>query len=464
VSIFIMGGRLVTEIDSYEGSILIEDGRIAAVGRNLAPPPGAEICDASGLLVLPGVVDVHVHVALDLRGRLSSGFEDTTREAAFGGVTTFITYAMPEKGQTLMESVDALKAQALGRCYVDFGTHAALVHWDERDDDEVPELIEAGVPSFKLFTVYSREGWHSDDDQLRRALGLAAAHGGLVEVHCENEWMIERKVRKLVGEGRLSAADHAASRPSYVEAEAVNGVVRAAYDAGAPVYIVHVSAGESVEAIAEADELGVEVYAETCPHFLVLDETKLVGPLGQRYATCPPLRSAAHAEALWEGLEDGVIQVVATDHAEFRAADKDSGASDFREIPMGIPGIGTLLPLMWEYGVRSGRMTENELVDRLCTQPSEIFGLHPAKGSLAQGSDADVVLFDPSLEQAIAPSVLHGYADYSPYEGLSVTGWPVSTMVRGNWVVKDRELVGGHELGSFVRRGPVCQSPGRRSG
>ncbi len=462
MSILIRGGRLVTEIDSYEGSVLVEDGRIAAVGRHIEAPPDAELCDASGMLVMPGAVDAHVHVGLDLRGRLSSGFVDTTREAAFGGVTTFITYAMPEKGQTLMESVDALKIEAAGKCHVDFAAHAALIHWDEREDDEIPQLIDAGVPSFKMFTVYSHEGWRSDDEELHRALVLMAQHGGLVEVHCENEWIIDRNVRRFAQQGRLSPSDHAASRPSYAEGEAVSSVVRTAYDAGAPVYIVHVSTGEAVETIAEAVELGVEVYAETCPHFLVLDESLLAGPDGQRYATCPPLRSKAHSQALWEALEDGVIQVVATDHAEFLAADKDSGADDYRKIPMGVPGVGTMLPLMWHYGVNSGKMSENELVDRLSTHPSEIFGLHPRKGTLSEGSDADIVLFDPSLEETITPELVHGYADYSPYEGMRVRGWPVSTMLRGSWVVRDRELVGTADVGQFVKRGAVCQRPGRR--
>lgn len=463
MSILIKGGRLVTAIDSYEGSVLVTDGRIAASGRNVEPPDDVDIVDASGLMVLPGVVDAHVHVGLNLRGRLSSSFEATTREAAFGGVTTFLTYAMPEKGQTLAEAVEARKLQADGNCFVDYGLHAALVNWPEREDEEIPELIEAGVPSFKLFTVYSREGWHSGEEELYRALLLAGRHGGLVEVHCESEWMIDRKVRHLIEEGRLTPLDHAASRPGYAEGEAVSNVVRVAYDAGAPVYIVHVSSGEGAEAIAEASDLGMHVYAETCPHFLLLDEMRLAGADGHRFATCPPLRPPAHAEALWEALDDGIIQVVATDHAEFTAADKDSGASDFREIPMGIPGVGTLLPLMWHFGVGEGRMTENELVDRLCTQPSEIFGLHPAKGTFTPGSDADLVLFDPSLDETIRPEVLHGYADYSPYAGVKVRGWPVSTMVRGSWVVKDRKLVGSHELGSFVHRGTVCQRPGHRS-
>jgi dihydropyrimidinase len=460
MSVLIRGGRLVTAVDSYEASVLVEDGRIARIGRDIDVSDGADVYDASGKIVLPGVVDVHVHVGLDLRGAVSSDFASTTREAAFGGVTSIVTYATPAKGQTLAEAVEERKAQAEGDCFVDFGLHAALVNWDEREDDEIPELIEGGVPSFKLYTAYSSDGLRSGDEDLYRALLLAGRHHGLIEVHCESEWMIESKVRRFAEEGRLSPLDHAASRPSYVEAEAVGSVLRAAYEAGAPVYIVHVSTLEAVEAVGDAGELGVEVYAETCPHFLLLDEGELAGADGQRFATCPPLRPSAHGEALWEALEDGIIQVVATDHAEFLSADKDAGAADFRKIPMGLPGVGTLLPLMWHFGVGEGRMTENELVDALCTQPSEIFGLHPSKGALTPGSDADLVVLDPGLRMSIGPEMLHGYADYSPYEGWDVTGWPVSTMVRGRWVVVNRELVGPRGHGKFVHRGKVCQRPG----
>jgi dihydropyrimidinase len=462
VAILIEGGKLVTEIDSYHGSVLVEDGRIAKVGRRIEAPPGAEVVDAGGKLVLPGAIDVHVHVGLNPRGSTSSDFESTTRTAAFGGVTTIITYATPRKGETLEETVESRKAEAAGKCYIDYGLHATLARWADREDDEIPAMIDAGIPSFKMYTTYSGAGLQSGDEELYRALLNAGQHGGLVEVHCENEWMIDRKVKRLVKEGRLTASDHASSRPSYVEGEAVANVLRAAYEAGAPVYIVHVSTAEALEVVREASDLGVEVYCETCPHFLLLDEASLAGEDGHRFATCPPLRTKAHQARLWDGLEDGTIQVVATDHAEFLAADKDAGAHDFREIPMGVPGVGTLLPLMWHFGVNEGRMTENELVDRLSTNPAEIFGLHPRKGSLAAGSDADLVIFDPDLEVTISPAALHGHADYSPYDGWEVRGWPVSTMARGNWVVKDRELVGSHELGSFVHRGRVCQRPGNR--
>ncbi len=463
MAILIKGGRLVTGIDSFNADILVEDESISAVGRDLEAPPDAEIVDATGLLVLPGVIDPHVHVDLELKGHRSSDFTSTSRSAALGGVTTFITYITPEPGQTLMEAAEERKLQGLGRSHVDFGLHASLVRWDDREDDEIAEMIEAGIPSFKMYTTYADAGLASTDDQIYEALLLASEHGGLIEVHCENDWIIESKIRKLTEQGHLGPADHGASRPGYAEGEAVAAVIRAAYEAGASVYIVHTSSGETVQALMESEDVGLEVYAEVCPHHLLLDEELLAGPDGQRYATCPPIRSKAHREALWEALEEGLIHTIATDHAEFTAEAKDEGANDFRQLPMGVPGIGTLLPLMWEHGVRQGRLTENQLVDRLSTQPAEIFGLCPRKGTLARGTDADLVLFDPSCAVTITPAVTQGLADYSPYDGWEVSGWPVSTMLRGHWIVKDRELVGSHELGSFVHRSDVCQRPGHRS-
>lgn len=458
----IKGGRLVTEIDSYDSDVLVEDGRIAAVGRDLPVPAGCEVFDASGKRVLPGAIDSHVHVALDLKGHVSSDFRSTTREAALGGVTTILTYATPQKGQTLEEAVEARVGEADGQCYIDYGLHASLVNWDDREADEIPQMIDAGIPSFKAYTVYSSSGLRSNEEELYSALLNVGRNGGLLEVHCENEWIIDRKIKRLVKEKRLTPADHAASRPSYVEGEAVALVLRLAYDAGAPVYIVHVSTGQAAEAIDEAVELGVEVYSETCPHFLLLDKTHLERPDGHRYATCPPLRAPKHQRPLWEALEDGLIQVIATDHCAFLAADKDAGAGDFRKIPMGLPGVGTLLPLVWHFGVVAGRMRENDLVERLSTQPAEIFGLYPQKGTIAVGSDADLVVLDPDFNATITPELVGGHSDYSPYAGWEISGWPVATMVRGEWVVKDRELVGSHELGSFIRRGKVCQRPGNR--
>lgn len=461
MAVIIKGGRLVTAIDSYTADLLVVDGKIAVIGVDLAVPPGADVYNAKGKLILPGIIDAHVHVDLELRGHASSGFRATTREAAFGGVTSFLTYVTPRKGEGLMDAVAARQAQANGQCYVDYGLHASLVHWADRESDEIPQLIEAGIPSFKMYTVYSDAGLSSNEDELYEAFLLAGQHGGLIEVHCENEWMIENRITRLANQGRLSAADHAESRPGYVEGEAVAAVIRAAHNAGAPVYIVHVSSGEAVQTIAEADDLGIDIFAETCPHLLLLDEEKLAAADGHRFATCPPIRSEAHREELWDALEEELIQVVATDHAEFMAEAKDEGRADFRKIPMGVPGVGTLLPLMWQFGVREGRLTENQLVDLLSTRPAEIFGFCPEKGTLSPGTDADIVVFDPALDVTISPDVLHGYTDYSPYEGRRVTGWPVCTMVRGNWVVKDRELMGDHELGSFVKRGKVCQRPGR---
>jgi len=462
VKLLIRGGKVVTATESYEASVLVEDGRIAEIGRGLTPPPDADTYDAGGKLILPGAIDAHVHVGLELHGHRSSGFEATTRTAAFGGVTTFLTYVHPERGETLADAAAARREEGRGRSYVDFGLHIALTNWEDRADEEIIAMIDAGMPSFKMYTVYSASGLKSDEEHFYRAFLVAGQNGGIVEAHCENEWMIENRIRSFAAEGKLTPADHAATRPSYAEGEAAAAVARAAYDAGAPVYIVHVSTGEALQVIAEARDIGTEVYAETCPHFLLLDDERLEGDDGALFATCPPLRAEAHQAMLWEALEEDEIGVIATDHCEFTAAAKRAGAGDFRRLPMGVPGVGTLLPLMWEHGVTQGRMSENDLVDRLSTRPAEIFGLYPRKGTLAPGSDADLVIFDPARPTTIHPEMLHGHADYSPYDGWEVAGWPFSTMVRGRWVVRDGELVGSPEHGGFVPRSRVCQSPGTR--
>ena len=462
MSVFITGGRLVTASESYEASILIEDGAIAEIGRDLKAPEGAEICDVAGKLILPGAIDAHVHVGLELHGHRSSGFEATTRTAAFGGVTTFLTYVHPESGESLADAAAARRDEGRGSAYIDYGLHVALTNWEERSDSEIVEMIEAGMPSFKMYTVYSASGLKSGSEDFYRAFLVAGRNGGIVEAHCENEWMIESRIQRFAAEGKLTPADHAATRPSYAEGEAVAAVARAAYDAGAPVYIVHVSTGEAFQVIGEARDIGTEIYVETCPHFLLLDDGKLEGEDGALFATCPPLRAEAHQAMLWEAVEEDEIGVIATDHCEFTADAKRAGAKDFRRLPMGVPGVGTLLPLMWEFGVAQGRMTENELVDRLSTRPAEIFGLYPRKGTLKPGSDADLVVFDPGLRTTIRAEILHGHADYSPYDGWEVAGWPVSTMVRGAWVVRDRKLTGSPEHGAFVSRSHVCQSPGAR--
>jgi dihydropyrimidinase len=460
--LLIQGGRIVSGIDSYSASILIEDGTITAVGRHLDAPDDAVVCDVSGKLVLPGVVDVRTHVREERSGRVSGGFEDTSREAALGGVTTYLAHAYPVRGQSLPDAVDTAVLEATGASYVDFAFHAGYSRTDEREDGEIADLVEQGVPSLVASTGSLDDPTSLSDDDLYALLLESARDGALVSVRCETGWMTARRTGRLEEEGRLAAADLAKARPSYAEGEAVGRALRAAFLADAPIVVANVSTGEAVAAVDEASDLGLNVYSQTTPHHLVLDESLLERADGYRFATAPPLRGAVHREALWEGIEEGLVHMVASDHCSFIAAEKEEGAGDFRRIPLGVSSIGTLLPVLWTAGVLAGRMTENELVDLVATQPAETFGLYPRKGVIREGADADLVVFDPGLSLEATPDVVRGHSDYTVYEDRALTGWPVATMVRGVWVVEERRVVGTPVHGAFVPRTTVCQRPGVR--
>ena len=458
----IRDGRIVTGIDSYDASILIERGVIKAIGRHLEVPDDVPVYDAGGKLILPGVVDARAHVSEERVGHESSGFEETTREAALGGVTTYITDARPAERQSLPDAVDAAVLEATGLSHVDFALHAGYARASEREDGEVADLVEFGVPSLTVSTGGIDDPTAIGDDELYSLLLEAAREKALVCVRCETGWLTRRRTDRLAGDGKLDASELAASRPSYAEGEAVARTLRAAFQAEAPVCLVNVSTGESIAAVWEAADLGINVYCQATPHHLILDEELLSRADGHRFATAPPLRGRLHREALWEGIEEGLVQAVASDHCSFTADEKDSGAADFRRIPLGVPGIGTLLPAMWTAAVATGRLSENELVDLLSTQPAELFGLYPRKGSIREGADADLVVFDPELALDATPDVVGGHSDYTLYDTGSLIGWPVATMVRGVWVVQDRKVVGSPSHGAFVPRTKVCQRPGVR--
>ncbi|MBD3367613.1 MAG: amidohydrolase family protein [Candidatus Eisenbacteria bacterium] len=461
-SIVIEGGRVVGPIDSFNASVLIEDGTIKAVGRHIEVPRDAERFDARGMLVLPGAVDVRTHVGVEHSGHESSGFGDTAGEAALGGVTTFMAHAYPVKGQSLPDAVDAAVLEATGVSHVDFAFHAGFTRIEERSDGEIADLVELGAPSLVANTGGIDDPTALGDDELYGLLLESSREGALVSVRSETGWLTRRRTGRLAEKGRLGARALAASRPSYAEGEAVARTLRAAFQADAPVCIANVSTGEALTAAEEAIDLGVDVYCQTASHYLVLDEDLLQRSDGHRFATLPPLRGSAHREALWQGIEDGFVQVVASDHCSFTADEKDEGSDDFRRIPPGVPSIGTLLPVLWTAGVREGRMTENELVDLIATQPSEIFGLYPRKGAIREGADADLVILDPELTLDATPDVVGGHSDYAVYDAGALTGWPVATMVRGVWVVENRRLVGAPSHGAFVPRKTVCQRPGVR--
>ncbi len=438
------------------------DGRIAEVGDALVAQPGETVVDCTGCLVVPGGIDVHTHLHLPVGAvSVSDDFDTGTRAAAIGGTTTVVDYVTAYRGEDPLDALATWRRLAEPAC-VDYGLHMTFT---ERVPERViADCVEAGVTSFKLYMAYP-ELLQVDDDVIVDVMTVATRHGGLVTLHCENGGAIEALRRRALAEGRTGVLEHAATRPAILEAEAVQRAASLAEVAGASVYLVHLSSAPALAAVREARERGVEVFAETCPQYLYLDTARLAGPDGESFVCTPPLRDPWHAEELWHGMATGAVHTVATDHCPFTVADRRAGTrarpdgwADFTEIPGGLPGIETRLGLVWE-GVVAGRITVADWV-RLCAEaPARTFGLWPAKGNLRPGADADVVVWNPTRRQSLAASALHMAVDHSPYEDVTVAGWPDLVLARGDVVARGGGFVGEPARGRYVERVPSHPGP-----
>ncbi|HET9060505.1 MAG TPA: dihydropyrimidinase [Acidimicrobiales bacterium] len=433
------------------------DGRVAEVAPGLQPSPGEETIDASGCLVLAGGVDVHSHLNLPVgQVRVSDDFATGTAAAAVGGTTTIIDYITTARGQ------DPLEALAMWRSWgepaaVDYGLHMTFT--GPASEQTVVSCIEQGVTSFKLYMAYPAS-LQVDDGVVFEILSAVGRHGGLVTTHSENGPAIEALRRRALAEGRTAVIEHARTRPAELEAEAVARVATLAELAKAPVYIVHISSARALDAVRAAKQRGADMFGETCPQYLYLTDDLLAGPDGADFVCTPPLRRPDDQEKLWEGLGDGTIDTVATDHCPFWRADRrrglqgrSEGFSDFTEVPGGLPGVETRMALMWQ-GVRNGRITAAEWARLCCEAPAKLFGLWPRKGSIEVGADADVVVWDPEARQSLDAERLHMRVDHSPYEGQVVTGWPRYVFSRGRLVARHGEPVGEQGWGQYLLRQP----------
>jgi len=453
--LLVRGGEVVTPFSRLRTDIAISDGRIEAIGRNLSST-GRRVIDAKGCLVLPGAIDPHTHMALPMQGTVSSDdFYTGTRAAAFGGVTTIIDFTEMASGNGLGPAFQKRLADASTKCAIDFALHSCVSGWSRATATAVDRLIKLGVTSFKMFTVYEERGLMSSDGAFFEAMQHIARRGCLVTAHCENAGLVEVHQRRVVKARDLSASALADSRPNMAEGEAVQRVVTLAEAASARVYIVHVSTKEGLRAVTSARERGVHVVAETCPQYLLLDSSLLEGPTGHLNTCVPPLRSSMDNLALWEGLAEGEISVVGTDHCPFTSKQKEKGRKDFRKLPFGLPGVETMLPLLYSFGVGRGVISINQLVQILSSNPAMIFGLYPRKGIIAPGSDADIVIFDPNKKVTLSPKRLHMNTDYNPYEGMKLTGWPRTTILRGNIIVDRGRFFGKAGDGEFLERSPA---------
>lgn len=454
----IRGGRVATASDTVTCDVGIRDGRVAALGLDLGK--ANDVIDATGHLVLPGGIDSHVHFAQPSGPGIvmADDFESGTRSAAHGGNTLVMPFCMQDKGQSLRAALNDYHAKAAGKSYIDTSFH--LVISDPTPQvlgQELPALVDDGYTSFKVFMTY--EGLALNDMQLLEVFSVARETGALVMVHAENYDAIRFLTTRLEASQRTAPKYHATSRPIAVEREATHRAISLAQLVDVPVMIVHVSNGEAMEQIRWAQSKGLKVFGETCPQYLVLTEADLDGlnMEGAKYVCSPPPRDKQSQADCWRGLETGVFQVFSSDHCPFRYDDPagkliPKGRTSFRWVPNGIPGVETRLPILFSEGVVKGRITLNQFVALSSTNHAKMYGLHPRKGTIAVGCDADIAIWDPARTARIAAADLHQGSDYTPYEGLEVTGWPVTTIVRGACVVRDGRLVGALTHGQHLAR------------
>jgi dihydropyrimidinase len=455
----VRNGTIITASDRYAADIYIERGVISLIGRELSLPADTVI-DASGLLVMPGGIDAHTHLDMPAGDTASSDdFETGTVAAAHGGTTTVIDYATQAPGQGLHPALDAWKGRAEGQAVIDYAFHMIVRELTDQVAVEMDQMVRhEGVTSFKFFMAYPGV-LMVDDATIFRGLLKTRDNGGLVCIHAENGAVIGTLVNEALRRGDTAPGFHATTRPPLTEGEATARAIALAELAGAPLYVVHLSCSEALEGVRRARDKGLVVYAETCPQYLFLSaaEYDREGFEGAKYVMSPPLRAAQHQEALWGGIRRNDLQVVATDHCPFCMEDppqKQAGKDDFSKIPNGAPGIETRLMLMWDGGVRTGRIDPHRFVDITSTSPAKIFGLWPRKGAIAVGADADLVIWNPEKEVTLSAATLHMRVDYNPYEGRVVRGAPSTVLSRGDVVVDDGAYVGARGRGRFIRRVP----------
>jgi dihydropyrimidinase len=451
----IQNGTVVTATDTYAGDIGIVGDKISAIAQSLPIENATKVIDAKGKLVMPGGIDVHTHLDMPFGGTTSADdFETGTIAAAHGGTTTLIDFAIQYKGQTLRQAFDTWMKKADGKAATDYAFHCIITDLGDAQLDEMGQLVREGVSSFKLFMAYPGV-FMLDDASIFKAMSQAAKFGGLICMHAENGGAIDVIVKRALAEGKTAPKYHALTRPTTAEAEATGRAIALAEMAGAPVYIVHLSCNEALEKVREARDRGLPAYAETCPQYLYLSLENFDAPgfEGAKYVFTPPLREKWHQEKLWHGLAHDTLQVVSTDHCPFCFKEqKEMGKGDFTKIPNGGPGVENRMSLIYSGGVAGKRFSANRFVQLVSTAPAKLFGLYPKKGTIAVGSDADIVIFDPNEQQVISAKTHHMRVDYSMFEGIRVTGVAKTVLSRGRVVVEGGKFVGRAGAGQFIRR------------
>ena len=464
MSLLIKNGRVITASDDYVADVYCENGTIGAIGKNLPPERyhADRTIDASGQYVMPGGIDVHTHLDMPFGGTTSADdFETGTIAAAFGGTTSLVDFAIQYRGKTMRHALDDWMSKASGKAAIDYSFHMIVTELPDAGLGDMDMLVrDEGITSFKLFMAYPGV-FMVDDATIFRALRRTGENGGLVCMHAENGGVIDLLVQEALRKGQKAPKYHALTRPPRAEGEATGRAIALAEMAGVPIYIVHLSSADALQKVREARDMGLPAYAETCPQYLFLsyDNYEEEGFNGAKYVMSPPLREKWHQDVLWKGLAKNDLQVISTDHCPFCMSEqKELGKDDFSKIPNGAPGVETRLTLVHNGGVRQKRISLNRFVELCSTTPAKMFGLFPRKGTIAVGSDADIVVFDPKKKQTLSVKTLHMKVDYNPYEGTVVEGAPTFVVAQGRVIIEGDTFVGKKGAGRFIKRGP-SQAP-----
>ena len=450
----VKGGNVVTPGGSFTGDVGIIGEKIAALGAGL-DTDGADVIDATGHHVIPGVLDVHVHLELPFCGTVSADdYRSGTRAGARGGVTTVIDFAIPSATGSLSEAADTWMKKAEGKSLIDYTFHICITRYNEHKD-QIADMVKRGFTTFKEFMIYESEGWQSDDRALFGTLEAMKQHGAMLLVHAESSRVLDELIARHHTPALMKehgAVLHAITRPNFIEAEAIQRVVQWSEATGGQLYIVHMSTAEGADIVRAAQGRGVPVIAETCVQYLVLDDSVFAGEDGHLFACCPQLKKPADSARLWRGLKSGEVSVISTDTCTFTREQKAMWEGDWTKIPMGMPGLETLMPLVYTKGVLEGRLTLDEMCAKLSTNPARIMGLAPRKGAIQIGADADLAIIHPTRTHRVTPSEMETNADWSPFEGWDLAGFSRTTLSRGDVIVDDYTVVGKEGRGQWLPR------------